>query len=285
MTEAKQGAGAEVFAAASAALAATYLALSDARPDFAAQALATAEALYQEAVAMQPHANVTFEALLLPGNERPVDAEGPVLGVQDFGSTSVLDDMAFAAAWLAKATGKSIKHHNTMYAYPAVGHTTYSVKARQGLCVLVPQFGVVHSTISRSCPHWISPLLWLHCTYNPWLPYNVFAAGNFTLRDAANAYLTLHWEQEAAWTIASYYFPTHDNMAWPAAVLLMEDDGHNTNATSMAMHRQALSLLFRGWLAGKVSKLSLTLTYLLYFFATCRHGLVASQGHWCKLTL
>jgi hypothetical protein len=42
---------------------------------------------------------------LLQGQRRPVDEGGAVLGVQDFGSSSVLDDMAYAAAWLGKATG------------------------------------------------------------------------------------------------------------------------------------------------------------------------------------
>jgi hypothetical protein len=100
-----QGAGADVLAAATAALAATHMVMQDAKPGFAAAALLTAKNLYQEAVAMQPQANVTFMALLPEGHQRPIDEGSALLGVQDFGSTSVLDDMAYAAAWLGKATG------------------------------------------------------------------------------------------------------------------------------------------------------------------------------------
>jgi hypothetical protein len=92
------------MAAAAAALAATHMVMKDAKPGFASAALLTAKLLYQEAVGMQPQANVTFMALL-QGQRRPVDEGGAVLGVQDFGSSSVLDDMAYAAAWLGKATG------------------------------------------------------------------------------------------------------------------------------------------------------------------------------------
>jgi hypothetical protein len=93
------------MAAAAAALAAHHMVMRDAKPDFASAALLTAKLLYQEAVGMQPQANVTFMVLLPEGQRRPVDEGGAVLGVQDFGSSSVLDDMAYAAAWLGKATG------------------------------------------------------------------------------------------------------------------------------------------------------------------------------------
>jgi hypothetical protein len=102
---AAQGAGADVMAAAAAALAATCMVTNDINPKFANASLATAKLLYQEAVSLQPQANITFEALLPEGQQRPIDEDGAKAGVQDFGSSSVLDDMAHAAVWLSKATG------------------------------------------------------------------------------------------------------------------------------------------------------------------------------------
>lgn len=105
VSPASQGAGADVMAAAAAALAATHMVMKDLDVTFASAALATAEVLYQEAVAMRPTANITFDALLPRGQQRPVDDDGAKFGVQDFGSSSVLDDMALGAAWLGRATG------------------------------------------------------------------------------------------------------------------------------------------------------------------------------------
>jgi hypothetical protein len=81
------------------------MAMKDVKPGFAGAALATAQLLYQEATAMQPQANITFMALLPEGRQRPIDEAGALPGVEDFGSSSVLDDMAYAATWLGKATG------------------------------------------------------------------------------------------------------------------------------------------------------------------------------------
>lgn len=104
---AAQGAGADVLAAVAAALAATYMVAKDAHPQFASASLKTAMLLYQEAVLLRPQANITFEALLPEGQQQRAAeyADGGAIGVQDFGSSSVLDDMALAAAWLGKATG------------------------------------------------------------------------------------------------------------------------------------------------------------------------------------
>jgi hypothetical protein len=102
---ATEGAAADVLAAAAAALAATSMVVKDMNPTFANATLSTAKVLYQEAVAMQPRANVTFRVLLPAGEQQPLDEGGAQLGVQDFGSSSVLDDMAHAATWLSKATG------------------------------------------------------------------------------------------------------------------------------------------------------------------------------------
>lgn len=108
------GAGAEVLAAASAALSAASLALKPTQPDFAAAALIEAKVLFDLAEQMQPQINRTLDDLReiveissggsgISGN---ASAAAAAVGVEVFGSSSVMDDMAFAATWLAKATGR-----------------------------------------------------------------------------------------------------------------------------------------------------------------------------------
>jgi len=65
----------------------------------------------------------------------------------------------------------------------------------------------------------------------------------------------LHWQQEAAWEEPSYYWPSHDNMAWPAAVLLLGQLQRHPGSPAAAFinqHHTALSSMFRGWMAGQV---------------------------------
>jgi hypothetical protein len=66
--------------------------------------LIEAVALYREAQAMNPQPNQPFtdlDTLSTAAGAKP----GGFVGVQVFGSSSVMDDMALAAAWLAIATG------------------------------------------------------------------------------------------------------------------------------------------------------------------------------------
>jgi hypothetical protein len=66
--------------------------------------LSEAVALYREAQAMDPQANQPFadlDSLSTAAGAKP----GSLVGVQVFGSSSVMDDMALAATWLAVATG------------------------------------------------------------------------------------------------------------------------------------------------------------------------------------
>jgi hypothetical protein len=80
----------------------------------------------------------------------------------------------------------------------------------------------------------------------------VCASGQATYHTAAHAYLAQHWQQEAAWQSPSYYWPSHDNMAWPSAVVLVSE-AHQTDEAAAVQHRKALSLMWEGWLKGKVS--------------------------------
>lgn len=104
------GAGAEVLAAASAALSAASLALKSSQPDFAAAALTKAQLLFNLAEQMKPQVNKTLDDLRHSTDSSSIGGVGgnhdvaPV-GVEVFSSSSVMDDMAFAATWLAKATG------------------------------------------------------------------------------------------------------------------------------------------------------------------------------------
>jgi hypothetical protein len=91
--------------------------------------------------------------------------------------------------------------------------------------------------------------LLIHCT-----------AGNTSLLIDSSSYLAQHWLQEAQWASPSYYWPaSHDNVAWPAAIMLLgqlqrqQVDPQVAAATAaMEQHHQALSHMFRGWMAGKV---------------------------------
>lgn len=84
--------------------------------------------------------------------------------------------------------------------------------------------------------------------------------GNTSLLVESSNYLTQHWQQEGQWTSPSYYWPTHDNVAWPAAILLLGqlqrqavDPEATAASAAMEQHHEALSHMFRGWMAGKVS--------------------------------
>lgn len=76
--------------------------------------LSEATALYREAQAMSPEVNRALEELdnLTPAQSAAAAGSGGsssatgLVGVQAFGSSSVMDDMALAAAWLAAATGE-----------------------------------------------------------------------------------------------------------------------------------------------------------------------------------
>lgn len=71
-------------------------------------ALSEAVALYREAQAMMPEPNKPLTDLdTLSGSTQAGQAAG-LVGVQVFGSSSLMDDMAFAAAWLAVATGACV---------------------------------------------------------------------------------------------------------------------------------------------------------------------------------
>jgi Glycosyl hydrolase family 9 len=107
MPEAQRGAGAEVLASAAAALAATSVALEDSVPAFANDARTAAARLYASAKAMTPQANVTLE-LLMPPRDGPGSGPHADAGVTRFGARTALDKLAYAAAWLARATGT---HH------------------------------------------------------------------------------------------------------------------------------------------------------------------------------
>lgn len=86
------------------------------------------------------------------------------------------------------------------------------------------------------------------------------AAGNQSLAAEAHAWLLAHWQHEAAWASAAFYWPGHDSMGWAAATLLLSrrswpGGAHaaiSAFASSDARHRQALSLMWRGWLLGRV---------------------------------
>lgn len=74
--------------------------------------------------------------------------------------------------------------------------------------------------------------------------------------DKAHEYLNSYWDTEAPWATAEAYWPSYDNMAWAAAVLLLQQPVmSNTAADDVAWrHREALSIFFKGWLNGRVSK-------------------------------
>jgi hypothetical protein len=115
-----QAAGAEVLAAASAALSASFLALTQTQPAFAATALSLARVLYEEARSMQPAANMSFAELVsytasMNSTVTWAADDVDVVCPQQFGSTSVLDDMAYAAGWLAKATGEVVSAQPSPY--------------------------------------------------------------------------------------------------------------------------------------------------------------------------
>jgi hypothetical protein len=104
--------------------------------------------------------------------------------------------------------------------------------------------------------------LLIHCT-----------AGNTSLLIDSSSYLAQHWLQEAQWASPSYYWPTsHDNVAWPAAIMLLGqlqrqqvDPQVAAAAAAMEQHQEALSHMFRGWMAGKVGLV----------------GLVSRWATWC----
>lgn len=94
----------------------------------------------------------------------------------------------------------------------------------------------------------------------------LLSTGNTSLLVESSNYLTQHLQQEGQWTSPSNYWPTYDNVAWPAAILLLGQLQHQAvdpeaTAASAAMeqHHEALSQMFRGWMAGKVSRPVLTL--------------------------
>jgi hypothetical protein len=81
--------------------------------DFVATVLSEAQALFYEAQAMAPQANMPFAQLdtLTPSLLATGGSAADLVGVQGFGSSSVMDDMALAAVWLAAATGKALTQH------------------------------------------------------------------------------------------------------------------------------------------------------------------------------
>lgn len=85
------------------------------------------------------------------------------------------------------------------------------------------------------------------------------AAGNRSLLIESNTYLLQHWNQEAQWDSPSYFWPSNDNMAWPAAILLLSqlqqqqaDIQMSAATAAMQPHHNALSHMFVGWMAGQV---------------------------------
>jgi hypothetical protein len=66
--------------------------------------LAKAAVLFQAARLMGPEPNKPLEGLNNAAWQQPEGGRAPV-GVATFGSSSVMDDMALAAGWLAVATG------------------------------------------------------------------------------------------------------------------------------------------------------------------------------------
>lgn len=95
----------------------------------------------------------------------------------------------------------------------------------------------------------------LHSTQSMLTCLFVGPTGTLTLVDKAHSYLNTYWDQEAPWSTATAYWPSYDNMAWAAAVLLLQQPVMvDTAAAAVAeRHREALSLMFRGWLNGRVS--------------------------------
>lgn len=85
------------------------------------------------------------------------------------------------------------------------------------------------------------------------------SAGNAALLVESSSYLTLHWQQEAQWDSPAYYWPSHDNAALPAAIVLLSqlqrqqvDPQVAAAVAAMQTHHQALSHMFRGWMRGQV---------------------------------
>jgi hypothetical protein len=110
-------AAADVWAATAAALAAASLQLKTTHPDLSAEALSLAKVLYAEAVAARPQPNVTHCRLVAceawgPPQQGDVPAQ---LLWQGFPSTTALDDMAWAAAWLHTATGAAEAVDNCLW--------------------------------------------------------------------------------------------------------------------------------------------------------------------------
>lgn len=107
--------GAEVVAAAAAALAATSTAIK-ALPDwyqsslairvFEADVASKAGDLYSAARAMAPQPNRPLRELGAWAQQLPA---AQLVGAQVFGSSSVMDDLALAAGWLALATGALVR--------------------------------------------------------------------------------------------------------------------------------------------------------------------------------
>lgn len=96
------------------------------------------------------------------------------------------------------------------------------------------------------------------------------ATGNATLLSESHDYLTVHWQQEAQWASPAYYWPTHDNMAWPAAILLLGQLQHRQGDPAVApmeaamdTHHAALAQMFWGWMAGQVRPVHRVLPRLL----------------------
>lgn len=92
----------------------------------ACAALSEAVALYREAQAMLPQPNQPFTQLdTLTATLTPAGGSAAKLvGVEVFGSSSVMDDMAHAAVWLAVATGAGVARRwstpsNAVFAYTA----------------------------------------------------------------------------------------------------------------------------------------------------------------------
>jgi hypothetical protein len=86
------------------------------------------------------------------------------------------------------------------------------------------------------------------------------SAGDAALLVESSSYLTQHWQQEAQWDSPAYYWPSHDNAAWSAAILLLSqlqrqqvDPQVAAAAAAIQTHHQALSHMFRGWMRGQVS--------------------------------
>lgn len=81
------------------------------------------------------------------------------------------------------------------------------------------------------------------------------ATGNTTLLDESSEYLLTHFTKEGKPTDPTYYQPSHDNAAWPAAILLLgqlQQHPEILAAVVMSQHHKMLSHMFRGWLAGQV---------------------------------